>query len=316
MMRDFFISYTGSDEKQAKWVAAMLESNKKTVMIQAWDFRAGENFVKNINKGLTECNQMLIILSDKYLTSYWCQEEWTSKLKEQVESQERKIIPIRISPVKPVGLLGPLTYIDIVDKTQEEATALILEGIKGEIKRVSEGFIPYYNVEHLQIDLDYIVKHDKIIYIKQCRTEILEDNKESIHNRITWFADENIIIKSLLSNSHIESINMQDTNYNFNVVFNRKLKKGEIVDYAFMAILDNKHQYFKNFFSTEVIVPIHKLNIHLNIADENIKYYYTQKLYDSLMNARTESRVKHEYIRPSHWYIENPELHFEYKISW
>ena len=50
-MRDFFISYTGSDEKQAKWVAAMLESNKKTVMIQAWDFRAGENFVKNINKG-------------------------------------------------------------------------------------------------------------------------------------------------------------------------------------------------------------------------------------------------------------------------
>ena len=294
----------------------MLESNGKSVTIQAWDFNAGENFVKNIDAGLTECNQMLIILSDNYLNSYWCQEEWTSKLKEQVDLQERKIIPIRISPVKPVGLLGTLVYIDIVDKTQEEAISLILEGIKDRKERISKGFIPYYNVEHMQIDLDYIVTCDKIIFIKQCRTKILEDNKRSIHNRITWFADEKIEIKSLLSNSYIENIGMKDTNHNFNVVFNKDLKKGEIVDYAFMAILNNKHRYFKNFFSTEVIVPIHKLNIHLNIVDENIKYYYTQKLYDSLMNARTESPIKHEYIRPSHWYIDNPELHFEYKIYW
>ena len=315
-VKDFFISYTGSDENQATWVAELLESNGKSVTIQAWDFKGGENFIKNINTGLTECKQLLIILSDQYLSSYWCQEEWTSKLKEQVELQERKIIPIRISPVRPVGLLGPLVYIDIVDKTQEEATKLILEGIKDSKERTSNGFIPYYSVEHYQIDLDYIVTSDKIIYIKRCKTKILESGKNCIHNRITWFADEKIKIKSLSSNCCIENISMQDTSYNFNVVFNRELKKDEIVEYAFMAVLPNKHQHFDNFFSTEVIVPIRKLNMHLNIADKNVKYYYTQKVYDSLMNVRTEPRVKHEYIRPSHWYIDNPELHFEYKISW
>ena len=70
-MKDFFISYTGSDENQATWVAELLESNGKSVTIQAWDFKGGENFIKNINTGLTECKQLLIILSDQYLSSYW-----------------------------------------------------------------------------------------------------------------------------------------------------------------------------------------------------------------------------------------------------
>ena len=267
----------------------MLESNGKSVTIQAWDFNAGENFVKNIDAGLTECNQMLIILSDNYLNSYWCQEEWTSKLKEQVDLQERKIIPIRISPVKPVGLLGTLVYIDIVDKTQEEAISLILEGIKDRKERISKGFIPYYNVEHMQIDLDYIVTCDKIIFIKQCRTKILEDNKRSIHNRITWFADEKIEIKSLLSNSYIENIGMKDTNHNFNVVFNKDLRQQKymLLNYlvniiCFAHRANNSVRYYlrieqflaDNFFSAIADAIHHSNPLHLVGGFELLSYAF------------------------------------------
>lgn len=317
MMKDFFISYTGSDVSRATWVAELLESKGKTVIIQEWDFNAGENFVHNINQGLITCRQMIVILSNKYLTSYWCEEEWTSKLKEQVETQERKIIPIRVEPINPKGLLGPISYIDIVDKTQEEAEKTILEEIKEEKERIAkEGFVPYYNVEHLQIDLDYLVKSNEIVFIKTCKTHILKEGLNSIHNRITWFQDENVELIPITKGIRIETLDLKDTNLNYNVVFDRRFKKGEIVSYRVKAILQNKNNHFENFFSTEVITPIGQLNMHLSLSDTKVKHYYTQKLSDSPMNVRTESPVKHDYFTPSHWYIEKPELHFEYKIFW
>ena len=63
-MKDFFISYTSSDEKYAKWIAELLERNGYTTIIQAWDFRPGDNFVSKINEALTSCKKMIIVLSE------------------------------------------------------------------------------------------------------------------------------------------------------------------------------------------------------------------------------------------------------------
>ena len=43
---DFFISYTAVDSSWAEWVAWTLEDAGFSTVIQAWDFRAGRNFVK------------------------------------------------------------------------------------------------------------------------------------------------------------------------------------------------------------------------------------------------------------------------------
>jgi len=43
--KDFFISYTSTDEKQAIWIAETLEKEGYSTIIQAWDFRAGGNFI-------------------------------------------------------------------------------------------------------------------------------------------------------------------------------------------------------------------------------------------------------------------------------
>lgn len=52
IIKDFFISYTGTDEKYALWVAKLLEDNAYSVVIQAWDFGVGDNFVSRINDSL------------------------------------------------------------------------------------------------------------------------------------------------------------------------------------------------------------------------------------------------------------------------
>lgn len=104
-MKDFFVSYTGADVDRATWVAEVLEANNYSVTIQAWDFRAGDNFVSKINEALKECEKQILILSENYLKSKWCEAEWTSKLAEQMRLHDRRIIPVKIEQVTLEGLL-------------------------------------------------------------------------------------------------------------------------------------------------------------------------------------------------------------------
>lgn len=315
-MKDFFVSYTGTDLNFATWVAEILENDNHTVTIQAWDFRPGDNFVSKINEALLECQKLIVILSENYLKSKWCEAEWTSKLVEQIESKERRIIPIRVEPVNLKGLLSPIVYIDIVDKTEDKAKDEILRGIKDRIIRKSNGYPSYYSLEHLEIDTDYYIRENDLVYIKTCKSKVLTGGKDRIHNRITWFADENIILESLTEGVNIEYLDLRDTNLNYNVVFEHILKQGEEIEFKVKAILSNEKQHFENFVSTEVITPIKCLNMHLNISDLSVKKIYTQKISSSPMNIRTEEPREHKFYSPYHWRIIEPELNFEYKIYW
>lgn len=315
-MKDFFVSYTGTDLNFATWVAEILEKNDHTVTIQAWDFRPGDNFVSKINEALLECQKLIVILSENYLKSKWCEAEWTSKLVEQIESNERRIIPIRVEPVNLKGLLSPIVYIDIVDKTEDEARDEILRGIKDKIIRTSNGYPSYYNIQHLEIDTDYFIRENDIVYIKTCKSIVLTGGKDRMHNRITWFADENIILESLTEGVNIEYLDLRDTNLNYNVVFDHVLEQGEEIEFKVKAILSNNKQHFEKFVSAEVITPIKCLNMHLNISDSSVKKIYTQKISSSPMNIRTEEPKEHNFYSTYHWRIMEPELNFEYKIYW
>lgn len=313
-MRDFFISYTGTDVKYATWVAEILELNGFTVTIQAWDFRPGDNFVSKINEALIECRKLIVILSNNYLKSSWCEAEWTSKLAEDTHNQ--CIIPIRIEPVDVSGLLLPIVYIDIVDMSEEDAKTAILNGVKKETLRISSGYPSYYNLQHKDIDIDYYVEKTSIVYLKTCKSKVLVGGKNKIHNRITWFADETVELTSLTDGVDIELLDLRDTNLNYNVVFDHILDVGEEINFRVKAVLSNEKQHFANFFSTEVITPIDNLCIHLNLTDKSIKRVFTQKISSSPMNVRTESPKEHLFVSPYHWRIQNPELNFEYKIYW
>jgi hypothetical protein len=314
-MKDFFISYTGADSDRATWVAELLEDNDYSVTIQAWDFRPGDNFISKINEALLECKKVIVILSKSYLESKWCEMEWTSKLAEQAKLKEGCIIPIRIEPIDLKGLLSPIVYIDIVDKTEDEAKRRILSEI-GSKDRKSNGYPSYYNLDHYEIDIDYYVEESGITYIKTCKSRILISGKNKIHNRITWFADENIEISSLTAGVKIEYLDLRDTNLNYNVVFDHEFVRNEDVEYCIKAVLTNTNRHFKNFFSTEVIAPIENLAIHLNLSDTSVSKIYTQKVSSSPMNIRTESPKEHAFHSPYHWRILKPELNFEYKIYW
>ncbi len=178
-----------------------------------------------------------------------------------------------------------------------------------------------YSVEHINIDNDYFVYPDSIVFIKRFTTKVTSQDKKpinSIHFRYTWFADEPSEVIPLTSNiQSIVAIPQPDTNNNYDIIFKEPVANGEIVEYAVKVTCSNVQHHFKDFFSTQIIVPIRELHIHLYI-DEKIKpmYYSTQVLSDSLRNKQTEKPVEHEYFCPVHWHIKEPKLHFEYMIFW
>ena len=312
----FFISYTKADEDRATWIAEILEKEKHTVIIQAWDFRPGDNFVAKINESLKNCDKLILVLSENYLRSKWCEAEWTAKFSEQIHLNESKIIPIRIDSVVPKGLLSSLVYIDIVDKSENEARELILDGIKNHALRISNGFQYYHNIEHQQIDIDYYVDESNITYIKTCTSKVIQGGRNTIHNRLSWFPDETVSLVPLPDQIKIEQLSQHDTYLNYNVVFDHILENDEVVEFTVKAVLSNKNHHFDNFFSSEIIAPVKRLSVHLHISDERVKEVSTQEIASSIMNYRTRPAEKHKYRNPFHWTIEEPKVHYEYKIFW
>lgn len=142
MTKDFFISYNSADATWAEWIAWVLEEHGKTVIIQAWDFRPGGNFILDMQRATQECNRTIAVLSDAYLNALYTQPEWAAAFKQDPTSTERKLLPIRVAPCKPTGMLAPLVYVDFVGKTEAEAETLLLAALADRAKPTTRPSFP------------------------------------------------------------------------------------------------------------------------------------------------------------------------------
>jgi hypothetical protein len=56
---DFFVSYTSADRVWAEWIAWQLEQAGYQVIVQAWDFEPGDNFVARMRDALQQADRTL-----------------------------------------------------------------------------------------------------------------------------------------------------------------------------------------------------------------------------------------------------------------
>jgi hypothetical protein len=126
-MIDFFISYTQADEHWAKWIAWELEAAGYQVRIQAWDFLAGKNFVVEMQRATEEARRTIAVLSPAYLKSRFGRAEWAAGLATDPEGLEAKLVPVRVEPCDPTGLLKAITYIDLVGTDEATARKALLD---------------------------------------------------------------------------------------------------------------------------------------------------------------------------------------------
>lgn len=126
---DFFVSHTGADAVWANWIGWTLEEAGYSVVIDRWDWRPGENFAVAMQQALVTSRHLLAVLSPDYLTATFCQPEWAAAFARDPHGWNRALIPVKVRPCQPDGLLRPILLIDLIGLDQAAAKRRLLDGI-------------------------------------------------------------------------------------------------------------------------------------------------------------------------------------------
>ena len=111
--RDFFISYTNTDEVWAIWIANVLKANGYSAYVQVLDIGPGDNFLEKMNEFLKNSKNFIAIWSKDYSKSWYCMKEMEAAFKACHEKRMDSLLPVRLDryPVEP--LYSALVYVDL-----------------------------------------------------------------------------------------------------------------------------------------------------------------------------------------------------------
>lgn len=126
-----FVSYNHRDLEWAEWVSWELEKSRHQVTLQAWDFTPGANFVLEMHSASTDADRIILILSEDYLTSGFTAAEWSAFFVTDPTARQRHLLPIRVRPCHPQGLLGPIVYLDLIGLSSQEARDALMAAVHG-----------------------------------------------------------------------------------------------------------------------------------------------------------------------------------------
>lgn len=121
---DFFISYSPADERWAAWIGWQLEAAGHRVLIQAWDFVPGTNFIDFMDRGIRDAAVVVAVLSRNYLRSRYGTMEWQAALR----SDPGKLVTVRVEDCPLDGLLATITYLDLTNVQDEREAVQVLIG--------------------------------------------------------------------------------------------------------------------------------------------------------------------------------------------
>lgn len=129
---DYFISYTQADLSWAEWIAWHLEESGSRTILQTWDFRAGSNFVLEMDNASKQAQRTIAVLSAGYVNAAYTHPEWASALARDPTGEKRILLPIRVDECILTGLLAQVVYVDLVGLAEVEAKSRLLSQIQGE----------------------------------------------------------------------------------------------------------------------------------------------------------------------------------------
>ncbi len=125
-----FISYNRADRDWAEWIAGAIDRSGYQPIIQAWDFRPGQNFVLRMQEAATESDLTLAVLSKDYLEALYTQPEWAAAFAKDPTGKERKLIPVRVSTCSLTGMLSQIICINLVGLGEQDTERVLLDGLK------------------------------------------------------------------------------------------------------------------------------------------------------------------------------------------
>ncbi|WP_239374507.1 toll/interleukin-1 receptor domain-containing protein [Frankia sp. Cj5] len=147
---DFFVSYTQADRGWAEWIAWVLEEDGFRVLVQAWDFGTGSNWVRGMDDGVSRSRRTVAVLSRAYAQSRYCRAEWQAAWEKDPDGTDRKLVPFRVEDCPRPGLLAQVVSGDLFGLAESDAQGVVVgaarsaagQGGRGGKPAVRPSFLP------------------------------------------------------------------------------------------------------------------------------------------------------------------------------
>jgi hypothetical protein len=108
-----FLSHSSKDKEHIRKLAVALRSKRVDVWLDEEQIKIGDDFVKALERGLQECDFVVVLLSPNFLLGPWAQEEYRSTLQRQVESRTTILLPAIIQDCEVPPFLAAKRYADL-----------------------------------------------------------------------------------------------------------------------------------------------------------------------------------------------------------
>ncbi len=121
---DFLVSYVHEDRVWGEWIAWELEATGRyRTHLEAWDSLAGTRRPHRLHDAVSRSSRTIAVLSEAYLRSDHVRAEWQAAWDADPSGVSRTLIPVRVRPCEPDGLLRGIRYIDLTGFGSDEAAA-------------------------------------------------------------------------------------------------------------------------------------------------------------------------------------------------
>lgn len=111
-MPKIFISHSSKDQGFARQLASDLAELGYQPWLDEWEIKVGECIVSKIQKGLDECEYVIVVLSRNSVTSGWVDREWKDKYWDEVKTGKITVLPVLIDDCEIPSLLKTKKYAD------------------------------------------------------------------------------------------------------------------------------------------------------------------------------------------------------------
>ena len=111
---DFFVSRRGSVADVAREVDDVLKAAGRKVLVQDYDFGAGDNFIERMHEGIEKSRDLIVLFAKDYMESAYTRKEFTSFEALRLRApDDRHVIILRCDDEPPPGLLADTSYMDL-----------------------------------------------------------------------------------------------------------------------------------------------------------------------------------------------------------
>ena len=99
-MRKVFLSYSRKDETFVEQLYQRLTRDGIEVFYDKESIEWGANWVRELERGIDECDDVIVVLTPDFCQSKWTEFERTSAMADDPSGLKRKIRPLVLTPCK------------------------------------------------------------------------------------------------------------------------------------------------------------------------------------------------------------------------